>query len=68
MGVRFMPALVVMVYAAVLTIGIYAWVSIGGGLAGLAVVMVVGSFVVASVLTVAVLACLLVTLLRKLKA
>ena len=41
-----MPALAVVVYAAVLTIGIYAWVSIGGGLAGLAVVMVVGSFIV----------------------
>lgn len=63
-----MPALVVVVYAAVLTIGIYAWISIGGGLAGLAVVMVVGSFIVASVLTVAVLACLLVTMIRKLQA
>ena len=41
-----MAALAVVVYAAVLTIGIYAWVVIGGGLAGLAVVLVVGCTVV----------------------
>lgn len=63
-----MGALVVLVYSAVLTIGIYVWISIGGGLAELAVVMVVGSGIVAAVLTVAVLACLLVTVARKLQA
>ena len=55
----------VLVYSVVLLAGVVVWVAMGGGLGALAVVMVLGAVIVSSLLSAAVVLCVVVNLVAR---